>query len=150
MQSSRYVKAQFYLFSINVILSWNNFTSDGRENIADRNLDDVDNRRWNSQNNRQCVLFYPMGSIGLKAVFARYYWWWRTQNHLRRLRRSASPGAIFVCACRFVALSPFSLGKLSSISRTSLGSEPELWSDSGPGSCSGSPTTKLTGASDIS
>jgi len=63
----------------------------------------------------------------------------RNKNHLRRLRRSTSPAATLFCICK-LPLSLPSLGKLSSISCTSLGSV----------SCSGSPTTKLTGASGIS
>lgn len=75
-----------------------------------------------------------------------------TEYHLRRLRRSTAPG----CACPRLAFSLPSLGKLSWISCTSLGSGPGSRSGSGSRlgsgsrSGSGSPTTKLTGGSDIS
>lgn len=57
------------------------------------------------------------------------------------MRRSTSPATALICICK-LPLPLLSLGKLSSISCTSLGSV--------LGSGSGSPTTKLTGVSDIS
>lgn len=58
------------------------------------------------------------------------------KDHLRRLRRSIKPAMAFCCTC-VVVISYDSDGKLSSISNSSLRS------------LSGSPTTKLTGFSDM-
>lgn len=99
---------------------------------------DLGTKRMKLLDNFACT---RKGSI-IRVCFCSFCNEWE-EYHLRRLRRSTSPTAIFGCICDCKpAISLLSLGKLSWISSTSLGS--------GPGSGSGSPTTKLTGVSDIS